>query len=109
MPNVLITNKGFHDYSDAKRFGKLIFMSEGSLPPFDINNMARTFKPYIEKSNPEDFILLTGLTSMCSVISSMFAFKHGQVNWLIFKNGKYIERTIKLNNRITKEVSDETY
>jgi hypothetical protein len=98
MPNIYVVNKGGHDLSAAMKHGeKLIFLSEGEQNRFALNSMYRKFKPILDESQPDDFLLMTGLTNMCAVASAIFGHKHGRVNWLLFYDGRYIKRTILLD------------
>lgn len=77
-------------------------MSESSLRRFSTSKMFRIFEPYIKASKPLDYILLSGMTVMCSIACSMFAAKHGRLNLLIYKPdprnpGTYVERIIVMN------------
>jgi len=99
MRNVLIVNKSCHDFTRAEEFGNLVYMTEGALDRFNTSKMFRAFKPFIDQSKPEDYILLTGMTVMNTIACSMFAHKHGRVNLLIFKErkggaGQYLEKLV---------------
>jgi len=90
-------NRSSHDYSGAEDFGDLIFMTDGSLRRFSVSRMCRLFEPFIRRSEPYDYILLSGMTVMCSVACAMFAAKHGRLNLLIYKPdprspSTYVER-----------------
>ena len=98
MAKVYIVNAGAHDYSDAKDFGELIFCTTGSLDKFDTSQMFREVSEAMYDSEPEDYILLTSLTSLCSVASGIFAAKHNRLNLLLFKGDSYIARSIHFNN-----------
>lgn len=100
---VFIVNKGCHDHSDARRFGDLIYLSNGPINRYATSNMFRDFYPKLSKSEPTDYILLTGLSVMNSIACSIFASLHGRVNILLYKStrkagevGRYIERTIMI-------------
>ena len=101
MARVLVLNKGPHDYSDAELYGDLVFCTTGSLKRDDIAQMYREMEPCIETSGPDDYILLTSLSSLCSVACAMFACKHGRLNLLIYDNGAYINRSITLDDNAT--------
>ncbi|PIZ78837.1 MAG: hypothetical protein CO041_04350 [Candidatus Pacebacteria bacterium CG_4_9_14_0_2_um_filter_40_15] len=103
MSNIFVVNKGGHDFSKAERFGKLVYLSEGSIDPFKINSMYREMAEAISASHQDDYILSTGLPIMRQILSAMFAFKHGCLNLLLFKNGEYVERRILLGELIKKE------
>lgn len=90
---VFVTNKSAHDYSDAERFGELLYITDGHVDRFNTSHMARVIKKALENSSPEDYIIITSLTIICSICCSLFVHKHGTLNLLLYKNGKYIERT----------------
>lgn len=94
MPLVYVVNKAAHDYSDAQRFGELIFCTEGSMDRYDTSQMYRELAHAMEDSAPDDYILLTSLTSLCSVACAMFAWRHSCLNLLIHKDNGYIERKL---------------
>lgn len=97
MTKVYIVSKGGHDFSPAEGFGEIIFLSGGSMSRYSIASMYRQFVDKLKDSAPGDYILLTGLSSMCAVACSIMAFLHGKVNFLIFRDGVYIERNLVLN------------
>jgi hypothetical protein len=94
MTKVFVVNKSNHDFSDAEKYGELIFMSEGIVNRFSTNNMIRQFQESMANSTEEDLILLCSLNVMNSIACAIFAHKHGRVNLLLFKesSGRYIER-----------------
>lgn len=109
-PNVYVINKATHDFSDATRFGDLIFLSEGNVNRFATNKMARLFAPIIDASGPDDYILITGLTIMTSIAVGMFAFKHGRLNLLIHRSDHtYAERRIMLSDLIDTDIPTLLY
>ena len=103
MPKVLVVNKSCHDLTAATEFGDIVFMSEGRTGRYSTGRMYRQIKPFIDESDAEDLILLSGLPTMQSVACSMFAFKHGRLNLLIHKmdrnTGKhiYVRREVMLD------------
>ena len=87
---VFVVNKGYHDYSPAEDFGKLVFMSSdpNGIHQLHTSTMARLFQPYIDASKPGDYILVTSFTVMVSVAAAMFSTKHGgRLNLLIYQAG----------------------
>lgn len=99
-PNVYVVNRASHDLSAAKKFGDLVFLSENRQDRFATNNMYREFLPLLECSQPNDYLLLTGLTVMNVVAASILAMLHQKLNVLIHnpKNNSYVARTIDLTN-----------
>ena len=101
MPaKVFIPNKGGHDHSQAERFGELVYVTEGFINKWDTGEMYRAWADKLEDSDSGDYILMTSLTSLCSVGSACFAFKHGSLNILLYKDGDYIERKLLLKQLI---------
>ena len=97
---VFIINKGVHDYTAAEPFGELVFLSIRNLKKFATSQIYRIFMPILRKSDPEDYILPTGLLSANLVATYIMTQLHERVNLLLFKPGKggrkeYIERILK--------------
>lgn len=96
MPTVYVVNKGGHDFSPAMEYGKLNFLSEGQYSPFAVDKIYREMARKLRHSNSEDYILCTGLSIMNSIACSCFTHKHGKLNLLLYRNGRYIARTLML-------------
>lgn len=106
MSKIFIPNKGVHDYSNAERFGELVFMSTGKFRLLSIGRMFRTFEPFLKGSKPNDYILIAGSTVMNSIACSMFTKIHGKLNLLIFTlnrhgDGEYKKRNLILDDLTT--------
>lgn len=96
MRRVFILNEGTHDYSDAERFGELVYCTSGLLPKNDINRLFLELDKVLADSQPEDLLLLTGPASLCSVASAIMAAQHGEVHYLTFHDGQYYEKDLML-------------
>lgn len=94
MPLVYITNRGPHDYSEAKQFGELIYCTDGSLNKFDTAQMYRELNDAMHDSCEDDYILITSLASVCCIACAIFAAKHQCLNLLIHKGDSYIVRQL---------------
>ena len=94
MPTVFVVNKSSHDFTAAKKFGELHFLSSGPMNRFATNNMHRMFSDKLSNSNPDDYLVLCSLNVMNSIACAIFASKHGCLNLLLYKGGKYIERNL---------------
>lgn len=94
---VFVPNKAGHDYSAAEERGELVFVTTGLQNRYDIRNMYRVWSEALKDSTPEDYIMLTGLNSLCSIGAAVFAKKHGRLNFLVYRNGKYILREVVLD------------
>lgn len=98
MPKVYVVNRGPHNYSEAERFGSLVYCTDGSLDKYDTAQMYRELCDAMYDSKAEDFILLGSLTSLCCVACSIFVAKHWCINLLIHRSDGYINRSLYLNN-----------
>jgi len=91
-------------------------MSEGSVNRYSASKMYRIFEPFIKESRKTDYILLTSMTIMCSIVCAMFGAKHGRLNLLLYKppvvtptiatpdqDGKYLERVVIFERRKENE------
>jgi len=107
--SVYVVNRGCHDHSDAERFGKLVYLSEGAVNRYAVANMYRQFIEQMEDSKSDDYILLTGLSVMSSIACSIFARKHGRLNLLLYKSsrtpgerGHYVDRAILIDELLKR-------
>lgn len=98
MPKVYVVNKGPHDYSPAREFGELVYLTQGTISKYDVGQMYRECAPILQRSTADDYILITSLTSLCVVACSIFAWRHGRLNLLLYKGNAYTVRTIVLDN-----------
>lgn len=106
--NVYIVNKSGHDISDAERFGDIVYLSSGPHSRYATNNIYRTFKPILEVSHPDDYLLLTGLTIMNVIAASIMAMTHGKLNLLIHRpvDNTYVLRQLDMNDLLNQHLDD---
>ena len=97
-PKVFIINRGCHNFSAAERFGDLVFMTEGMVSRYAVGEIYRAFEEHLTSSTPDDYLLVSGMSTMLIVASGMLTQKHGCLNLLLYKNGRYLKRHIKLDN-----------
>jgi len=102
-PIVWIPADSGHDYSDARRYGNLRFLSEGPMNIFDVTHMHRLFEKRLEKSQRQDFLLNSGLSQMQQVAAGILINKHQRLNLLLckFVEGEptYVSRQIVFNRK----------
>ena len=105
---VFIPNNSGHDFSDAEKYGELIFITQGMIDRFKVNTMFRMTVDALSDSQPTDYIMVTGLTQINVIIASVFTQMHGRLNLLIYdvKKEKYIPRKIVLGNLIDAVIED---
>ena len=104
---VYIVNKSTHNFSAAHSYGKVVFLSEGPMNRYSVNNMCRQFLSIMSDSKSDDYIVPCSLNVMNSIASAIFAYKHGRLNLLLFKDGSYLERNVVFGagNVVKKEVN----
>jgi hypothetical protein len=113
MPNTLLTpkiyipNKGSHNYTDADRYGSVVYVTKGEQNRYAIGTMVRNWVKVLRASTPEDYILLSSLTNLCCIGCALFAMKHQRLNLLLFRNDKYIERKLELKAAFEEEVNGD--
>jgi hypothetical protein len=96
-PIVYITNKSGHDYTPAMHYGTLLFLTEGRVKQFSTNTIYREFIEKMSGSEDQDFLLISSLSILNSIATGILAIKHSKVNFLMFRDGKYLERSINFN------------
>jgi len=94
VQNVYVVNKSNHDFTSAKKFGKLVYLSVGKMSRYEPNKMARQFEDVLKGSSEEDYLLMSGLSMMNSIAVAIFVQKHRRLNLLLFKDGRYLERNL---------------
>ena len=101
-PKVYVINKAAHDFSAAKSYGKLVYLSQEAMPRYGPNNIFRRFYPILRKSQPEDYILITGLNVMNVVACGIMVLLHHRLKLLIHKadNNTYKERILSFETVI---------
>lgn len=103
MAKVFVPNLSNHNFTDAKRYGELIYVTKGEQAKFGVNSMARCWTAALEQSQPDDYIIITSLNILCSIGCSVFAAKHGCLNLLLWRKDRYIARELVFD----KETCDE--
>lgn len=93
---VFIVNNGGHDYSDAQRFGEIVFCTDEPIRKDDVHQMYRALSFALQDAQAEDFLLVSSLTSLCMIAAAIMADRFGELHLLIFKDGEYIQRDVIL-------------
>jgi len=96
MRRVFVLNEGSHDYSGAEAFGELVYCTSGMLPKHDINRLFLSLDEVLSESEAHDLIMLSSLSSLCSVASAIMAAMHGEVHFLVYHEGRYYEKDLVL-------------
>ena len=110
---VYVVSKGLHNWSAAQPYGELVFLSTAPIGRTGISNMVRMFAPKLKRSEPEDYIVVTGLTVMCCVACVLFALRHKRLNLLLFDaaTDRYVKRIVMLDDlsEVEQELEDARY
>lgn len=110
---VYIVAKGLHSWAAAEQYGELVFLSTAPFNRTAVSNMVRQFAPALRSSDPEDYIVVTGLSVMCSLACVLFAMRHKRLNLLLFDAAteKYVKRTVMLDNleQVEQEIEAARY
>lgn len=93
---VFIVNNGGHDYSDAQRYGDIVFCTDTVIRKDDVSQMYRELSFALEEAQADDYLLVSSLTSLCMVAAAILADRFGELHLLLFKDGQYVERDLIL-------------
>jgi hypothetical protein len=96
MPRVYVPNNSGSDYSDAERLGDIIFIMEGAQDRYNTDGFYKKCQEALAESEPNDFILITSLPIISAICSTIFGRMHGRVNYLLYRQGRYVIRTMEL-------------
>lgn len=93
-PKVYVPNKSHHDFSEAERFGELVFLTEGIVNRYNVNDICRRCASVMHDASEGDHILISSLTVINMIAAAIMAHKFGRVNFLMFQNGGYVSREL---------------
>jgi hypothetical protein len=100
----LLCNSNKYDYSNAEKFGKFVFLLEGGISPFNINEQICKISSSLKANEfdcENDYICMTGNTlSLCWLSVAIFSL-FNKVNLLLFdsKSGEYVERKLECEKK----------
>ena len=97
-PVVFIPNKGSHDFSDAEKHGKLVFLTYGTIKRYSTNTIYRTLIDGMKNAISDDLLLVSSLAILNAIASAILARKFGRVNYLLFCDGRYLKRVVDIDS-----------
>jgi hypothetical protein len=100
---VYVLSKGGHDYSDAERFGKLVFLNIPSYAKWDIDRLYRELQEGMKDATSDDLLIVSHLASHCAVATAILTEWFGRVNFLIFRKDRYEEHKLILNPEVEND------
>ena len=107
-PNVYIASDPGHDFSDAKRFGRVVNLIDGRPNVFALGYLIRRLKQGLEGSVPDDYIIATGSTISTAIAAFVLVLAHGRINLLIWshRDEQYTSRLLRIEQLKSPEASD---
>jgi membrane protein YqaA with SNARE-associated domain len=91
---VFIPNKSGHDFSGSAKYGLPEYVTKGIVDRFAVQQQARFWMRSLMRSTKEDYILVSSLTILTCVGCAIYGWIHGRINLLLFRNNKYLSRTV---------------
>lgn len=86
MHKVFITNFQDKNFSPAKKYGEVIFVTKGFMPLDDMEDVRSSLSKYVELSSPQDFVILIGPSVIIAMFTVLWFQKHGFMNVLSWDN-----------------------
>jgi len=96
MAKVFIPHKGPHDYSQAEKFGELVFLSDGLIVNKKVNFIYQQCFEGMRDAAEDDCLLISGLPIVVSIASAILVERFGRVNYLIWAGNDYVQRRLVL-------------
>lgn len=100
---VYILADGGHDYSDATRFGDLVFLKIPTFAKWDIARLHDELAEGLKDATEDDLLVISHLTSHCCVATALMVEWFGRVNFLIFRKDKYEEKNLITDHGIEED------
>lgn len=79
---VWIVNEGGHDYDNAKKYGHLISLTQGTVNPFRTDRLADHIAQRLKGATKDDYVLLSGSPILNGLTMSLWLFKFPRCNTL---------------------------
>lgn len=81
-PRVYIVNFQTKNFSSAKKFGELVFITQGFLDLTKIDELREKFSRYVELASPSDCLILNGPAVVNTLLTVLWFKKFGYLNIL---------------------------
>jgi hypothetical protein len=91
---VYVPNKSGQDFSDAERFGDLLYLTTELVNPYGTQVLHRLISKRMRDVSSEDYILVSSLNVLTAIASGVMAYRTGKANFLLYRRGKYVERSM---------------
>lgn len=94
MRRVYILGDGGHDYTDARRFGELHFISIPVEMKWEISAVYDLLREELMESSEDDLLLISNLASHLAIATAIMVEWYGRVNFLLYRNNTYEEKIL---------------
>lgn len=98
---VYVTNFAGHDYTQAEKWGELYWITKGYISFHSLDRVKYRVCESVQSSEPEDWLLLSGIPMICVVATSYWMWKHNKCKMLVHdkkRNGEYRELILSDKN-----------
>lgn len=98
--HVYIPNMGSHDYSDARRFGSIISLTQGRLNILKAHSIKESIEDALSEATAQDYILVSSHSLICGLAMAIFGARFNRLNLLLFEPRRscYVPREILLTD-----------
>jgi hypothetical protein len=109
QPKVYIPYKSYHNFNDAKRFGELVFCTDRMINREDVQYITRLVVAAMEGAEASDYIMISGLSVINSIMCGIFVGRFGRINFLMFNDDtqSYVSRKVVLTDVIDKGLTND--
>jgi hypothetical protein len=98
VPTVFIINRSAHNFSEAEKYGTLVFLTEGLIDADNLNLQTRMLWKGLSTFKEGDYILLTGLASSNLLVGYILGTLKKDLNILLYVKDKYVIHRLTLKN-----------
>jgi len=111
MSKVYVVNYAGHNVHQAKKYGELVFVTEGRVDIFNTDRNVADIAKKLVNYTDDDYILLSGSPLLVFILTLICAVKADSYKLLLYncKKGDYELRTVFKHNiiEVIKEVNSE--
>lgn len=93
---VFVPNDAGHDYDIARQYGELVFLTSGVVRKFDAQKLYRRISEKMENTDADDYLMIGSLPILNAIAAAVQAKRHGRVNFLFYRGGRYVERSVRV-------------
>lgn len=96
MSKVFIANYSAHDYSSAEQYGEIHYITKGYVSFYSLDRVRVGITQNILKTSPDDYLLLSGTSLICTMAGMIWILIHGKINILTWDSKKKAYRPLTI-------------